>query len=192
MVPSSNSNTPGRCDHPRSAASAAGMYPTRTTRRPTSIATAASGLATEFWHLLVARTFVAVGEAVLFPGAVSLLADLFSPDKRGRAMGVFGAGAPVGAGVGLLAGGLLLGLFTATPAALPFLGTLLPWQATFIAVGLPGVFIALLTLFVRQASTPTAAPTLPEGAEVTVQGTTDTVIVAPTPPGPIGIEGDAP
>ena len=78
-----------------------------------SLATAASGLATDFWHLLVARTGVAVGEAVLIPGAVSLLADLFSADKRGRAMGVFGAGGPLGAGIGLLAGGLLLGLFTA-------------------------------------------------------------------------------
>ena len=78
-----------------------------------SVATAASGLATEYWHLLAARTGVAVGEAVLIPGAVSLLADLFSADKRGRAMGIFGAGAPVGAGVGLLAGGLLLGYFTA-------------------------------------------------------------------------------
>jgi hypothetical protein len=51
---------------------------------------------------------------------------------------------------------------------------------------------ALLTLFVRQVSTPTAAPILAEGAEVTVKGTTDTVIVAPTPPGPIGIEGNGP
>jgi hypothetical protein len=40
-------------------------------------------------------------------------------------MGVFGTGAPVGAGVGLLAGGLLLGLFTLSPAVLPFLGELL-------------------------------------------------------------------
>jgi hypothetical protein len=48
---------------------------------------------------------------------------------------------------------------------------------------------AILTLFVRQASTPTASPTLAAGAEVTVKGTTDTVIVQPTPPGPEGIEG---
>jgi MFS family permease len=115
-----------------------------------SLATAASGLATEYAHLLAARTGVAVGEAVLIPGAVSLLADLFSPERRGRAMGIFGAGAPVGAGVGLLAGGLLLGLFTASPAVLPAFGELLPWQATFIAVGLPGVFIALLMLLVPE------------------------------------------
>ncbi len=115
-----------------------------------SIATAASGLATDFWHLVGARTCVAVGEAVLIPGAVSLLADLFAPDRRGRAMGVLGAGAPVGAGLGLLAGGLLLGVFTLNPPTLPFLGQLLPWQATFIAVGLPGLVIAALMLLVSE------------------------------------------
>ena len=51
---------------------------------------------------------------------------------------------------------------------------------------------ALLTLFVRQASTPTAAPVLAQGSQVTVKGTTDTVIVQPTPPGPVGIEGEGP
>jgi MFS family permease len=115
-----------------------------------SLATAAGGLATEFWHLLVARCGVAVGEAVLIPGAVSLLADLFSVEKRGRAMGVFGAGGPLGAGIGLLAGGLLLGVFTASPPVLPMLGELLPWQATFVAVGLPGLIIALFMLAVPE------------------------------------------
>jgi MFS family permease len=115
-----------------------------------SLATAASGLASDFWHLVAARTGVAVGEAVLIPGAVSLLADLFAPDRRGRAMGIFGAGGPAGAGIGLLAGGLLLGIFTVTQPALPFLGELQPWQATFIAVGLPGVAIALLMLLVPE------------------------------------------
>ena len=115
-----------------------------------SLATAAGGLATEFWHLLVARCGVAVGEAVLIPGAVSLLADLFSAEKRGRAMGVFGAGGPLGAGIGLLAGGLLLGVFTASPPVLPMLGELLPWQATFVAVGLPGLIIALFMLAVPE------------------------------------------
>lgn len=115
-----------------------------------SLATAASGLATDFWHLVAARTGVAVGEAVLIPGAVSLLADLFAPERRGRAMGILGTGGPVGAGLGLLAGGLLLGLFTVAPPVVPFLGALEPWQATFIAVGLPGVAIGLLMLIVPE------------------------------------------
>ena len=52
--------------------------------------------------------------------------------------------------------------------------------------------VAVLGLFARQASTPTSAPTLKQGTEVHVQGTEDTVIVQPTPPGPEGVEGGAP
>ncbi|HEF4763255.1 TPA: MFS transporter [Pseudomonas putida] len=108
------------------------------------LATAASGLATEFWHLLLARVGVAVGEAVLLPGAVSLISDLFVPHKRGRALGVFGAGGPLGVGGGLLATGLVLGYFSAHPLTLPLLGTLAPWQTTLMSIGLPGLFILLL------------------------------------------------
>ncbi len=114
------------------------------------LATAASGLATEFWHLLLARVGVAVGEAVLLPGAVSLISDLFVPEKRGRALGVFGAGGPVGVGGGLLATGLVLGYFSAHPLTLPLLGTLAPWQTTLMSIGLPGLFILLLMLGVPE------------------------------------------
>lgn len=57
---------------------------------------------------------------------------------------------------------------------------------------LAGIAIALelvLGLFVWNASTPTAAPTLPADTEVRVQGTEDTVVIQPTPPGPEGHEG---
>ncbi len=108
------------------------------------LATAASGLASEFWHLLLARVGVAVGEAVLLPGAVSLISDLFVPEKRGRALGVFGAGGPIGVGGGLLATGLVLGYFSAHPLTLPFLGTLAPWQTTLMSIGLPGLIVLLL------------------------------------------------
>ena len=48
---------------------------------------------------------------------------------------------------------------------------------------------AILTLFVRSASTSKVYPNLPSGTEVSVAGTKDTVIVAASPPGPTGIEG---
>jgi MFS family permease len=115
-----------------------------------SLATAAGGLATEYWHLLIARVAVAVGEAVLLPGAVSLLADLFPPERRGRAVGVFGAAGPFGGGAGLIAGGMILGAYTASQPIMPILGPIEPWQATFIAVGLPGVIIAVFMLAVPE------------------------------------------
>lgn len=54
-----------------------------------------------------------------------------------------------------------------------------------IALGLEVV----LGLFVYQTSTPVSNPTLPEGAEVSVAGTADKVVIAATPPGPTGVDG---
>lgn len=108
------------------------------------IATAASGLATEFWHLLLARACVAVGEAVLLPGAVSLISEFFTTEKRGRALGAFGTAGPFGAGIGLLTTGLVLGYFTAHPLTLPFIGQLEPWQLTLMCIGLPGLVVLVL------------------------------------------------
>jgi MFS family permease len=115
-----------------------------------SLATAAGGLATEYWHLLLARIGVAVGEAVLLPGAVSLIADLFAANRRGRAMSLFGASGSFGSGAGLIAGGLILGIFTVSPPVLPGFGALHPWQATFMALGLPGLVVAFCMLFVAE------------------------------------------
>lgn len=133
-----------------------------------SVATAAGGLASEYWHLLLARIAVAVGEAVLLPGAVSLLADLFSPLERGRAMGAFGAAGPLGSGIGLIAGGLLLAAYTASQPVLPLLGAIEPWRATFIAVGLPGVIVAAAMLTIpeprkrKRGAGPVAMGTAPD------------------------------
>lgn len=131
------------------------------------LATAASGLATAFWHLLLARVGVAVGEAVLLPGAVSLISDLFPPEKRGRALGVFGAGGPVGVGAGLLTTGLVLGYFSNHPLTLPLLGTLEPWQTTLMSIGLPGLIVLLLMLGVPEPRTD-GAPR--EAVSVAAQG----------------------
>ena len=55
--------------------------------------------------------------------------------------------------------------------------------------GVNTALIAVLTLFVRQSSTPTSEPTLKANTEVKVQGTSDSVVIQATPPGPTGVEG---
>ncbi len=50
-----------------------------------SVSTAASGSARSFEQMAVARFFVATGEAALVPAAVSLLAKVFPPARRGAA-----------------------------------------------------------------------------------------------------------
>lgn len=115
-----------------------------------SVATAACGTAQHFWQLFLARVGVGAGEATLLPGATSLLADYFPPRRRGLALGVFAAGIYLGAGLALIIGGLLLRWLAARTLVLPLLGALHPWQTVFIAVGAPGLLVALLMLTVRE------------------------------------------
>lgn len=51
-----------------------------------------------------------------------------------------------------------------------------------------GVFIAFLA---NTQTTPIKDPILAAGTTVTVKDTSDTVVIAPTPPGPTGVEGGA-
>ncbi len=72
-----------------------------------SAATASGGLATGFLTLFAARFFIGIGEASLYPCAMSLLAERYPAERRGRAMGIFGAAAAAGGGLGVALGGVL-------------------------------------------------------------------------------------
>ncbi len=61
-----------------------------------SLFTAASGLATSYWSFLVMRVGVGVGEASCAPAGQSLIGDLYPPERRARAMGIFMLGLPLG------------------------------------------------------------------------------------------------
>ena len=114
-----------------------------------SLATAGCGLATEYWHLLIARTLVATGEAALLPGACSIIADFFAPSERGKAMGIFSSGGTFGNSLSMLAGGVLFAAFSDLDLVLPLVGRLETWQLVFVAIGLPGIAVAALVLTIR-------------------------------------------
>ncbi len=73
-----------------------------------SAATAASGLATGFGSLFVARFLTGIGEASLYPCAMSLIADAYPPERRGNAIGLVGASTALGGGLGIGLGGWLV------------------------------------------------------------------------------------
>jgi len=116
-----------------------------------SLMTAACGLAQSFWHLLLARMGVGVGEATLTPSTNSLLGDYFPRERLPLALSVFQLGPIMGSGLAFVIGGAVLG-FVATlePLTLPGIGPLHPWQQTFIYLGLPGILLAIAFLFVRE------------------------------------------
>ncbi len=116
-----------------------------------SLATAASGLARNFGHLLLARVGVGIGDAALAPCALSLISDSFPADRRGRPVALYITAQSVGAGIAMLGGAAVLAWAASQPEiSLPVLGTLAPWQFTFLAVGLPGLLVALLLAAARE------------------------------------------
>jgi MFS family permease len=118
-----------------------------------SAATAASAFASSFEGLLLARIGVGVGEATLAPAASSMIADYFHRDRVARALGVYSTGVYLGAGVALLAGGLVVrAVASAPPLQLGGLGTFNTWQLAFLLAALPGVLVVALMLTVREPS----------------------------------------
>ena len=116
-----------------------------------SLATAASGIAKNFAQLFIARITVGVGEATLSPCALPIIADSFPPEKRGKPIAVYAAALSIGAGLAYIAGAsVIIWSKTVDAITLPILGQVAPWQFAFIAVGLPGLLVALLCLILRE------------------------------------------
>lgn len=114
--------------------------------------TALSGFATNFTQLGGARVGVGIGEASASPAAYSLLQDYFPREKRATALALYSSGIYIGVGASLILGGAVIAYWDThylDPATRPF--GLAGWQATFLAFGIPGLLLALLTyLTVRE------------------------------------------
>ena len=114
-----------------------------------STMTAASGLSRNFAQLAAARVGVGVGEATASPAAYSLISDHFPKRLRATALAIYSAGLYVGGGISLFIGGAIVqGWNRAYPGGGP-LG-LVGWQAAFLAVGLPGLVLALWMATLRE------------------------------------------
>lgn len=113
-----------------------------------SVMTAACGLARNFVQMFLARIGVGVGEAALSPAAYSLIADWFPLAQRTLAMSLYLSAAYVGAGLATMIGGAVIASVSALDV--PVVGHLEPWQVVFIAIGLPGVLVALAVLLLRE------------------------------------------
>ncbi|WP_293377645.1 MFS transporter [Phenylobacterium sp. SCN 70-31] len=131
-----------------------------------SVMTAVCGFARGYAGLFLARIGVGVGEATLSPAAYSMLGDYFPRERLGRAMAVYSIGVPLGSGIALVAGAIVVRYVTEGAAVdLPFVGALEPWRLTFLIVGLPGLLLAgLVALTVREPAR-TGAATAATGRE---------------------------
>ncbi|WP_366146189.1 MFS transporter [Erythrobacter sp.] len=114
-----------------------------------SAMTAASGFARDATTLTVARIGVGVGEATASPSAYSLISDWFPARLRATALAIYSSGIYIGGGVSLLIGGAIVDQWN---SAFPDGGALglAGWQVAFIAVGLPGLLLAVWVLTLKE------------------------------------------
>lgn len=124
-----------------------------------SLMTALCGFASSFVFLLIARVGVAIGEAGGTPPSNSIIADYFKPKSRANALGIFAMGVTIGGALANAFGGPIAGMTDETVVS--FFASIgigdiheqlgwgqnFGWRFAFIALGLPGVIIALILLF---------------------------------------------
>ena len=122
-----------------------------------SLATVASGLAKNFPQLFVARMSVGIGEATLSPCALSIIADSFPRERRGKPIAVYSTALVFGSSIAFLIGAFVLTWAQrAELPALPGIGSVAPWQMILILLGAAGILPALPFFLVREPPRPLA------------------------------------
>jgi MFS family permease len=133
-----------------------------------SSSTLASSFARTFGMLAACRAGVALGEAVLTPAAVSIIADLFPPKKRALPVSLYSAVSSVMVTGALIVDGAALQLATAWS---PIAGEA-PWRIALLLVAAPGLVLSAVIWLtmrepIRAESGKTESPT--QGAEAGFQ-----------------------
>jgi MFS family permease len=98
-----------------------------------SAMTAAMGVARSFAMIFVLRMGVAIGESCCLPASYSLIADLFRPAQRARAVALFAMGLPAGSLIGLAGAGMIAESWG--------------WRVAFMTVGAAGLLLAPIVAF---------------------------------------------
>jgi MFS family permease len=104
-----------------------------------SLATLACAFTGNYLQLLVARSFIGIGESGYSPGGTAMLAAAFPESKRARVMGLWNISIPLGMGIGLFAGGQIAKHWG--------------WHHAFGLVALPGMVLAAVAWFLPDYKT---------------------------------------
>ena len=109
-----------------------------------SLATISCMFTANYSQLFVARAMVGVGETGYGSVGVALISTLFPKRLRSAALGAFYAAPSLGSVLGVVLGGMIAARWG--------------WKAAFGVVGVPGLVLALLYLFVRDYKTVALTP----------------------------------
>ena len=133
-----------------------------------SALTALSGMAKGFVSLAIPRLFIGIGESIMTPTAMSLLADRFPSSRLGFASGVYYMGVPIGVAASLF--------------VVAYLEPLLGWRGCFYALGGVGLVLAAIMFFMKETPRKheTEAPAKKEAEKADQSGKALTEIERPS------------
>ncbi|GAA2851710.1 MFS transporter [Streptosporangium fragile] len=121
------------------------------------LASLASAYAQDPMQLIVARAFMGVGGAAIMPATLAIISNVFPPQERGKAIGVWAGGVGLAVAIGPITGGLLIEHF---------------WWGSVFLINLPIVLISmvLIGLVVPESRDPKPSRLDPVGVILSIVG----------------------
>src|SRR4029079_1239754 len=107
--------------------------------------------------LIASRALMGVGGALIMPSTLSILTNVFPPEERGRAIGIWAGVSGLGIAIGPIVGGWLLSHF---------------WWGSGFLVNVPVVIVALVAgrMIVPNSKDPSPSALDPVGAVLSIVG----------------------
>ncbi|MFI6511475.1 MFS transporter [Streptosporangium sp. NPDC050855] len=121
------------------------------------LASLASAYAQDPMQLIVARAFMGIGGAAIMPATLAIISNVFPPEERGKAIGIWAAGVGLAVAIGPITGGLLIEHF---------------WWGSVFLVNLPivAVSMVLIGLVVPESRDPRPSKLDPIGVILSIIG----------------------
>ncbi len=114
-----------------------------------ALAMTGSGLAGSFNALALWRVALGIVTALLVPASLSLISDLFPPEKRAVSTSLFAGGQACGQAFGILIGGTVFDMLSSMAGGGVMSG-LTPWRVIYVAAAAICVLLVVLLLILRE------------------------------------------
>jgi EmrB/QacA subfamily drug resistance transporter len=121
------------------------------------LASLASAYAQDPTQLIFARAFMGIGGAAIMPATLAIISNVFSPQERGKAIGIWAGGVGLAVAIGPITGGLLIEHF---------------WWGSVFLINVPVVLIGivLISTIVPESRDPKPARLDPVGVLLSIVG----------------------
>lgn len=101
--------------------------------------------------IILGRVLMSLGAAITLPAAMSLISDLFAPERRAFASSTYMLGQRLGVFFSIMAGGLIFSILSSRSISFSYFGTpLSPWRMLLIIFSVAPIALLVAVGFIRE------------------------------------------